>query len=62
MPSTNSSWAAVIAAHHTNAKAEKGGQSSGVYAAFIKLCCAYTSFPLRASPKDIWEANHLMLH
>ena len=61
MPSTNSSWGAAIAAHLINAKAEKDGQKDGAYAACTKPGFAYARFPLRASPKQIREANPLML-
>ena len=61
MPSTNSSWASAIAAHIQQAKAEKDGHQDGAYSAFTKPGFAYARFPLRASPKQIREANHLML-
>ena len=61
MMTTNSSWGAAIAAHIQTAKAEKGGHTSGAYAAFTKPGFAYARFPLRASPKQIREAIHLML-
>ena len=61
MPSTNSSWGAAIAAHIQQAKDEKNGHQDGVYTAFTKPGFAYARFPLRASPKQIREANHLML-
>ena len=57
----NSSWGAAITAHLQNAKAEKDGQTDSVYSAFTKPGFAYAWFPLRASPKQIREANHLML-
>ena len=61
MASNNSSWGAAIAAHLQTAKAEKNGHTDGAYAAFTKPGFAYARFPLRASPKQIREANHLML-
>ena len=61
MPSNNSSWGAVIAAHIQSAKAMKDGQNEGAYTTFTKLGSAYARFPLKASPKQIREANHLML-
>ena len=61
MMTTISSWAAAMAAHLTNAKAEQDGQKDGAYAAFTKPGFAYARFPLHASPKQIREANHLML-
>ena len=61
MTTNNSSWGAAIAAHLQIAKAEKNGQTNGAYAIFTKAGFAYARFPLRASPKQIREANHLML-
>ena len=61
MTSNNSSWCAAIAAHIQQAKAEKDGHQEGTYHAFTKPGFAYARFPLRASPKQIREANHLML-
>ena len=61
MTTSNSSWGATIAAHLQNAKAEKDGHKDGAYTAFTKPGFAYARFPLRASPKPIREANHLML-
>ena len=61
MTTTNSSWGTAIAAHIQTAKAEKDGYTSGAYAAFTKPGFAYARFPLRASPKQIREANYLML-
>ena len=61
MTTNNSSWGAAIAAHIQTAKAEKDGQTSGAYAAFLKSGFAYARFPLRVSPKQIRKANHLML-
>ena len=61
MTTTKSSWGAAIAAHLQTAKAEKDGHMSGAYATFTKPGFAYTRFLLRASPKQIREANHLML-
>ena len=61
MTTTNSSWGAEIASHIQTAKAEKDGHTSGAYAAFTKPGFAYARFPLRASPKQIRQANHLML-
>ena len=61
MPSNNSSWGAAIASHLQTAKAEKNGHTDGAYAAFTKPGFAYARFPLRDSPKQIREANHLML-
>ena len=61
MPSNNSSWAAAIAAHIQQAKAEKDGHQDSAYSAFTKPGFAYARFPLRASPKQIREANYLML-
>ena len=61
MTTNNSSWGAAIAAHLQNAKSEKNGHTDGAYAAFTKPGFAYARFPLRASPKQIREANHLML-
>ena len=58
---TNSLWGAAITAHIQNAKAEKDGHTSGAFAAFTKPGFAHARFPLRASPKEIREANHLML-
>ena len=60
MASNNSSWGAAIASHLANAKAEKSGEKDGAYAAFTKPGFAYARFPLRASPKQIGEVNHLM--
>ena len=50
-----------MAAHLQTAKAEKNGHTIGAYAEFTKPGFAYARFPLRASPKQIREANHLML-
>ena len=61
MTTTNSSWGAAIAAHLETAKAEKNGHTIGAYAEFTKPGFAYARSPLRASPKQIREANHLML-
>ena len=61
MPSYNSSWGAIISAHVTNAKGMKNGQKDGVYADFTKPGFAYSRLPLRGSPSQIREANHLML-
>ena len=61
MMTTNSFWGATIATHLQIAKAEKDGQTAGLYAEFTKQGFAYARFPLRASPKQIREANHLML-
>ena len=61
MPSTNSSWGEAIATHLAQAKASKQGHQDGAYAAFTKPGFAYARFPLQASPKQIREANHLML-
>ena len=61
MTSTNSSWGAAITAHLQTAKAEKVGHTNGAYAEFTRPGFAYARFPLRASPKQIREANHLML-
>ena len=61
MTTNNSSWDAAIAAHLTHAKAKKNGQNDGAYAIFTKPGFAYARFPLRASLKQIREANHLML-
>ena len=62
MTTTISSRGAAIAAHIQTAMAEKDGHTSGANAAFTKPGFAYARFPLRASPKQIREANHLMLH
>ena len=56
-----SSRGAAIAAHLQKAKAEKDGRQEGSYTAFTKPGFPYARFPLRASPKQIREANHLML-
>ena len=61
MTTTNSSWGAAIAAHLQNAKAEKNGHTDSAYAAFTKPGFAYARYPLRASPKQIREANHTTL-
>ena len=61
MQSNNSSLSAAIAAHIQRAKAENDSHQDGAYAAFTKEGFAYARFPLRASPKQIREANHLML-
>ena len=61
MPSTTSSWGEAIATHLAQAKASKEGPQDGAYAAFTKPGFAYARFPLRASHKQIREANHLML-
>ena len=61
MASTTSSWDATISAHIQQAKAEKDGHKDSAYAAFTKPGFAYARYPLRASPKQIREANHLML-
>ena len=58
---TTPSWGTTIAAHILQAKAEKDGHKNGTYAAFTKPGFAYARFPLPASPKQIREANHLML-
>ena len=55
------SWGAAIAAHIQKAKAEKDGYKDGAYAAFTKPGFTYTRFPLRASQKQIRNANHFML-
>ena len=60
MTTNNSSWGAATAAHIQIAKAEKDGQQEGAYAAFTKPGFAYARFALRASHKQIREANHLM--
>ena len=51
MTTNNCSGGAAIAAHLTNAKAEKDGQTHGAYAAFTKPGFEYARFPLLASPK-----------
>ena len=61
MQSTTSSWVAAISAHIQNSKAEKDCQKDGAYAAITKPSFAYARFPLRVSPKQIREANYLML-
>ena len=61
MTTNNSSWGATITAHLETAKAEKDSHTNGAYTAFSKTGFAYARFPLRASPKQIREANHLML-
>ena len=61
MTTNNSTWRAAIAAPLQNAKAEKDGNKNCAYAEFTKPGFAYARFPLRASPKQIREANHLML-
>ena len=61
MTTTNSSWGAAIAAHLQTAQAEKAGHTNGAYGAFTKPGFAYARFPLRASPKQIRDANYLML-
>ena len=61
MMTNNSPWGAGIAAHIQTAKAEKDGQKDGAHAAFTKTGFAYARFPLRASSKQIREANHLLL-
>ena len=61
MPSKNSSWGAAIAAHIQQARAEKDRHQEGTYHAFTKPGFAYARFPLHAFPKQIREANHLML-
>ena len=61
MPSTTFSWGEAIATYLTQAKASKEDQQDGAYAAFTKTGIAYARFPLKASPKQIREANHLML-
>ena len=60
MTTTNVSWGAAIAAHLQPAKAEKDGHTNGAYATFTKPGFAYARLPLRASTKQIQEANHLM--
>ena len=59
MTTNNSSWGAAITAHIQ--KERKIKEEDGAYAAFTKPGFAYARFPLRASPKQIREANHLML-
>ena len=61
MPSNTSSWGEAIATHLAHAKASKEGPQDGTHAAFTKPGFAYARFPLQASPKQIREANHLML-
>ena len=61
MPSTKSSWGEAIATYLSQAKASKEGPQDGAYATFTKPGFAYARFPLQASPKQIREANHLML-
>ena len=61
MPSFNSPWGAAISAHVANAKGVKNGQKDCVYADFTKPGFAYGRLPLRGSPSQIREANHLML-
>ena len=61
MTTNNSSCGAAIAAHLQTAKAERDGQTGGAYTKFTKPGFAYARFPLRASPKQIMEANHLMV-
>ena len=56
-----SSWGDAIAAHLAQATAAKQGHQSGAYAAFTKPGFAYARISLRASQKQIREANHLML-
>ena len=58
---TTSSWGAAIATYIQQEKAEKDGHEDGAYATFTKPGFAYARFPLRVSPKQIREANHLML-
>ena len=62
MPSTTCSWGEAIATHFAQAKASKEGPQNGAYITFTKPGIGYARFPLRASPKQIREANHLMLH
>ena len=61
MPSNISSWCEAIATYLSQVKASKEGPQDGTYAAFTKPGFAYARFPLQASPKQIREANHLML-
>ena len=61
MASTNNCWGAAIATHIQNAKAEKDCHKDGAYAAFTKPGFAYARYPPRASPKQIREANYLVL-
>ena len=61
MPPITSFWGETIATYLSQAKASKEGPQDGTYAAFTKPGFAYARFPLRASPKQIREANHLML-
>ena len=61
MPSNNSSWAEVIATHRAQAKVAKTAPIDGLKAVFTKPGFAYARLPLRASLKQIREANHLML-
>ena len=61
MPSITSSWGEAIATHLAQAMAAKQGHQNGAYAEFTKPGFAYARLPLQASPKQIREANHLML-
>ena len=61
MPATLSSRGEAIATHLAQAKASKEGQQDGAYTAFRQPGFAYARFPLKASHKQIREANHLML-
>ena len=61
MMTTNSSWGAAITAHLQHAKAKKTCHTIGTYAEFTRPGLAYARFPIRASPKPIRQANHLML-
>ena len=61
MASITSFWGEAISTHLVLARASKEGPQNGAYAVFTKPGFAYARFPLQASPKQIREANHLML-
>ena len=64
MPTFQSSWGAELdklSAHATQLRATIKNPSKGVIANFTKPEFAYAVLPLPGSPKQIREANHLML-
>ena len=64
MPAFQSSWGAELdklTTHAAQLRATIEKPANGVIATFTKPGFAYATLPLPASPKQIREANHLML-
>ena len=64
MPAFQSSWGAELdklTTHAAQLRATIKEPANGVIATFTKPGFAYAVLPLPASPKQIREANHLML-